>query len=144
MALHRVRYAETDQMGIAYYANHFIWFEIGRAELLRALGISYASLEERGLFTPVVEAYCKYKTPAKYDELIEVDTSIVMVKGARMRFDYQIRHHDSGQTIAEGYTVMAFVDRRGRPIAIERVYPDVYERLRATSIDSDGGIESHD
>ncbi|HHV79032.1 MAG TPA: acyl-CoA thioesterase [Firmicutes bacterium] len=130
-------------MGVVYYANHFIWFEIGRAEFLRAAGIPYLELEKRGIFTPVAEAYCKYKTPARYDELIEVDTSIVALKGARIRFEYEIRHHDTGVVIAEGYTVMAFVDRQGRPIAIEVACPDVFEKLRSVVTESRWGAKHH-
>lgn len=131
VAIHRVRYAETDQMGVVYYANHFVWFEIGRAELLRAAGIPYAELERRGIFTPVVEAYCKYKSPARYDELIEIDTRITMVKGTRIKFEYVIREHETARLIAQGYTVLAFTNGSGRPVAIEHEYPDIYRALSA-------------
>ncbi|MGB9867439.1 MAG: acyl-CoA thioesterase [Bacillota bacterium] len=143
VALHRVRYAETDQMGVVYYANHFVWFEIGRAELLRAAGIPYAEFERRGIFTPVVEAYCKYKSPARYDELIEIHTSVTTVKGTRFRFEYAIREHETGRLIAEGYTVLAFTDRSGRPIAIEQLHPDIHgmlKRMCEKGVDRSDGV----
>ena len=86
----RVRYADTDAMGVAYYANYFVWFEIGRTELLRALGWSYREMELSGVMLPVIDATCSYKSPARYDDLLDIRTEGRMVSPVRMAFDYHI------------------------------------------------------
>ena len=87
----RVRYAETDQMGIVYYANYFVWFEIGRVELLRSLGLAYSRLElDHGCILPVVDARCRYRAPARYDDEIVIETSPALVRGSVLKFAYTI------------------------------------------------------
>ena len=87
----RVRYAETDQMGIVYYANYLVWFEIGRVELLRSLGLAYSQLEtEHECILPVVEASCRYRSPAKYDDEILIETRPVLLRGSVIKFGYRI------------------------------------------------------
>ena len=87
----RVRYAETDQMGIVYYANYLVWFEIGRVELLRSLGLSYSQLEtEHGCILPVAEACCRYRSPARYDDVILIDAKPALVRGPVIKFAYRI------------------------------------------------------
>lgn len=111
----RVRYAETDKMGVVYYANYLVWFEVGRADLLRSLGWSYRDMEVAGIALPVIEAHCQYRRPARYDDEIDVRTEGRMLSPVRMEFLYQVvRKHD--QTItAEGKTVHAAVDAAGKP-----------------------------
>jgi acyl-CoA thioester hydrolase len=111
----RVRYAETDKMGIVYYANYLIWFEIGRTDWLRETGSTYRSMEEQGIQLPVIEAHCEYRRPARYDEEIEVRTIGRLLSPVRMEFEYEvIRTHD--QTVAaSGRTVHAALDASGRP-----------------------------
>ena len=87
----RVRYAETDKMGVVYYANYLVWFEVGRADLLRSLGWSYREMELAGVSLPVIEAHCEYRRPARYDEEIEVRTEGRMLSPVRMAFEYQVR-----------------------------------------------------
>jgi acyl-CoA thioester hydrolase len=100
----RVRYAETDQMGVVYHANHFVWFEIGRVELLRQLGFSYRDMEaNEGCFIAVVDARCRYKLPARYDDEIIVRTHLKNVRESVVRFGYQLLHLD-GTLLAEGET----------------------------------------
>jgi len=82
----RVRYAETDQMGIVYYANYFIWFEVGRTDLLRAEGWSYRGMEQEGFALPVIEAHCSYREPAKYDDDLEIKTRGTLLTPVRVRF----------------------------------------------------------
>ena len=97
----RVIYGDTDNMGQAYYGNYFRWFEIGRNELFRSLGISYASVESRGIFLPVAEAYCKYSVPARYDDLLMIETSLdTRFKGA-IKFDYRIFSQDEKTCLPE-------------------------------------------
>jgi acyl-CoA thioester hydrolase len=111
----RVRYAETDQMGIVYYANYLVWFEIGRVELLRALGLAYSQLEtEHQCILPVVEAKCRYRAPARYDDQILIETRPSLMRGPVLKFAYRIlRKAPEGQQptlLAEGETVHVVCD----------------------------------
>ena len=107
----RVRYAETDQMGVAYYANFLIWFEQARTEYLHALGWPYRQAEERGFYLPVVEVKCRYKAPARYDDLLRIDSRIADYTAIRITMGYQVCHHESGRLLAEGQTVHVWTDR---------------------------------
>ena len=111
----RVRYADTDQMGVVYYANYLVWFEVGRAEWLRQSDWSYREMEIDGVALPVIEAHCEYRQPARYDEEVEIATRATLVTPVRIRFDYQVRRAADGVTCASGYTVHAAVDRGGKP-----------------------------
>lgn len=111
----RVRYAETDKMGVVYYANYLVWFEVARADLLRTLGWSYREMEDAGIVLPVIEAHCEYQRPARYDDEIEVRTEGQMLSAVRMRFDYRIVKAADGSVAAQGHTVHAAVDPSGRP-----------------------------
>lgn len=110
-----MRYAETDTMGVVYYANYLIWFEIGRTDLLRHSGWSYRDMELEGFSLPVIEAHCEYRLPAKYDDTIEVRTTGVLVSPVRLRFDYQVARTADDVTLATGHTVHATLGRDGRP-----------------------------
>jgi len=118
----RVRYAETDQMGVVYYANFFIWFEVGRADLLRAAGWNYREMEADGFSLPVIEAHCTYLGAAKYDDEIDVRTSGVLLSPVRVQFTYEVVRAADASTLAAGTTVHATLDRAGRPCRLpERV-----------------------
>jgi acyl-CoA thioester hydrolase len=111
----RVRYAETDQMGIVYYANYLVWFEIGRVELLRSLGLAYSQLEiDHQCILPVVEATCRYKAPARYDDQIVIETRLSLLRGSVIKFAYKIlRKAAAGEEpklLAEGETVHVVCD----------------------------------
>ena len=111
----RVRYAETDQMGIVYYANYLVWFEIGRVELLRSLGLAYSQLEtDHQCILPVVEAKCRYRSPARYDDRILIETRPAMLRGPVLKFAYRIlRKAAEGQEptlLAEGETIHVVCD----------------------------------
>jgi acyl-CoA thioester hydrolase len=113
---YRVIYGDTDNMGIAYYANYLRWFEIGRTELLRAWGLAYKEIEARGILLPVSEAYCKYMIPAKYDEVLLIQAALDPEMKAGLKIDYRITSED-GQTVhAVGHTRHAFLNREGRVI----------------------------
>jgi len=112
----RVLYGDTDSMGVAYYANYLKWFEIGRTELFRRAGSTYRFWEAQGLFLPVYEAYCRYRNPARYDDVIRIQTVFSFAGKARLRFDYQLFHKDNGTLLAEGYTVHVCTDKQGRLI----------------------------
>jgi acyl-CoA thioester hydrolase len=109
----RVRYAETDCMGVVYYANYFVWFEIGRTDWLRETGHSYRAMENDGVQLPVIEAHCQYRRAAKYDDQLEIRTRAALLTPVRIRFDYEIVRAD--ETLVTGHTVHAALDPRGRP-----------------------------
>jgi acyl-CoA thioester hydrolase len=111
----RVRYAETDQMGVAWHGCYFAWFEVGRTDLLRDRGMSYRELEAQDLHLPVVEARASYRRPALYDDLIEIRTQVASHSGARVAFAYEIHRDGSAGPLATGFTAHAAIDGRGRP-----------------------------
>ncbi|HEY2956205.1 MAG TPA: thioesterase family protein [Candidatus Eisenbacteria bacterium] len=111
----RVRYADTDRMGFAYYANYLRWFEIGRAEMLRSLGTTYHAVEESGTALPVVEASCRYRKPALYDDLIAIETAVARLSRATVRFEYRVVREADGELLAEGHTEHCFLGEDGRP-----------------------------
>lgn len=107
----RVRYAETDQMGVVYHANHLIWFEVGRVELMRQMGFSYRDMErEDGLFIAVAQATCRYRAPAHYDDEIVVRTNLKTVRESVIVFSYELSRADNGKLLAEGETTHIVTD----------------------------------
>jgi acyl-CoA thioester hydrolase len=113
----RVRYSETDQMGTFYNSRALEWFECGRTELMRRrLGMSYAALEARGVFLPLVEAHLEFQGGARYDDLLEITSAVDISGRAKLRFDVQIHQTENRKPVVRGYTVHAFTDRQGKPI----------------------------
>jgi acyl-CoA thioester hydrolase len=113
----RVRYSETDQMGTFYNSRALEWFECGRTELMRRrLGMSYAALEARGVFLPLVEAHLEFLGGARYDDLLEIASTVAVSGRAKLRFEVQIHNAESRKPVVRGYTVHAFTDRQGKPI----------------------------
>ncbi|NIT36088.1 MAG: YbgC/FadM family acyl-CoA thioesterase [candidate division Zixibacteria bacterium] len=112
----RVRYAETDAMGVVYYGDYLAYFEDGRVAYLRAKGLPYSAMEAAGVYMPVAEAYCKYHAPARFEDELAVETSIGGAGRARVRFDYVVKRGE--EVLAEGYTVHAARGRDGRPVRI--------------------------
>ncbi len=110
----RVRYAETDQMRVAHHASYLVWFEAGRTEFLRASGRSYAQLEEDGWLLVVIEAHCRYRHPARYDDVLTLRTRLRELGPARVSFGYELVRAADGVALADGRTVHAAVDRGGR------------------------------
>lgn len=111
----RVRYSETDKMGVVHHSHHLSWFEIGRTELLREHGCTYKDLEEKGIFMPVVEISCRYNAPARYDEILEVETEVKEMTYVRIRFDYKVRKISGGVLIATGFSTHVCTDAAGTP-----------------------------
>lgn len=109
---YRVPYADTDQMGVVYYANYLVYFERLRTELLRESEASYKDIEENGVMLPVIEAICKYKKPAGYDDLLEISGWVEEIKGAKVKICCQV--HKADELLAEGYTIHACVDTKTR------------------------------
>jgi acyl-CoA thioester hydrolase len=127
----RVRYAETDQMGVVYYANFFIWFELGRVELLRQLGFQYKQMEiDDDCHIPVVEATCRYKSPARYDDELLLETTVLAVRQTVIKFGYRLLRPDKAPTLlAEGETTHVTVDRSMRKKRLPPKYVTVLEQF---------------
>jgi acyl-CoA thioester hydrolase len=143
----RVRYAETDQMGVVYYANFFIWFEVGRVELLRQLGFHYKQMEiDDDCRIPVVEANCRYKSPARYDDELLLETRVLALRRSVIKFGYRLLRPEgealaAGTTLlAEGETTHVIVDRSMRKVPLPEKYAVVLEQFisRTTHPDSSG------
>jgi acyl-CoA thioester hydrolase len=128
---YRILYGDTDAMGIAYYANYLKWFEMGRNEWLRQMGVTYAEIEAKdGTFAPVTKAFCHYLRPARYDDLIVVETDVEYVRKASIKFVYRIIRDDNGEELVQGYTIHAFVDREGRIVRTPKRIIQLMERLK--------------
>jgi acyl-CoA thioester hydrolase len=132
----RVRYADTDAMGVVYYANYFAFFEVGRVEYLRASGADYRTIEEGGAVAAVTRADCRYRAPARFDDLLAISTRVAALGRATLRFEYEIRRQADQALLAEGYTEHACLDRQTlRPTrvptsvrqAIEQYQPELRE-----------------
>jgi len=121
---YRVIYGDTDQMGVVYYANYLCWFERGRAELLRQLGLPYATIEQHGFHFPVTEVACKYSQPARYDEVIQIETELSAAGRATLILNYRISRDRDGALLATGSTKHACIDRAGRVARIPRIVAD--------------------
>lgn len=122
----RVRYAETDQMQVVYHANYFIWFEVGRTDLLRQLGWSYRELEADGFGLPVIEAHCAYHRPARYDDEIEIHTTGRLLSAVRMAFEYRAVRRGDDVVTASGHTVHAVLAPDGRPRRLPQRVRDLF------------------
>jgi acyl-CoA thioester hydrolase len=119
----RVRYAETDQMGVVYHANHFVWFEVGRVELLRQLGFSYREMESKdGRFIAVAEAKCRYRAPVRYDDEVLVRTQLLNVRDSVIHFGYELRRADDATLLAEGETTHIVTDANMKIAALPEKY----------------------
>lgn len=127
----RVRYKETDQMGVVYHGNYFTWFDIGRTEFFREFNMEYGNLEKVGVLLPVIEANCKYIIPAKYDDEIIINTKLVKLKGVRLEFEYTLVRKRDNALIATGNTVHAFVDRNLKPINFRKKYREIWGLLES-------------
>ena len=112
----RVRYADTDQMKFVYYGKYFEYFEQGRSDFMRSIGLPYTEIESHGVYLPVIEAYAKYRQSARYDELLNVETVVPEMPVARVRIEYKITRDGEGEPLVEGYTVHSFINvSTGKP-----------------------------
>ena len=123
----RVRYAETDQMGVVYHSNHLIWFEIGRVELMRQLGFSYRDMErDDGCFIAVAEARCRYRAPIYYDDEVIIRTKLTNVRESVVHFSYELVRGGNGALLAEGETIHIVTDGNFKIIAIPEKYLKIF------------------
>ena len=128
----RVRYAETDAMGIAHHSSFLLWMEMGRTEFMRPFGFTYRELESLGVVLPVVEVNVRYRRPARYDDHLRIDTHVSEFTRVRIRIAYSIYREPDNELLAEGWTLHAFANTQGRPIRLTD-YPEAYARLTAMS-----------
>jgi acyl-CoA thioester hydrolase len=132
----RVRYAETDQMGVVYHANYLIWFEVGRVELMRAMGCEYKAMEtEDDCHIVVAEAHCRYDKPAHYDEVLRVRTRVTEWRNRIVKFSYEIFRDADNTLLTTGYTTHVICGSNGRPKALPAKYRDVLLSLRVPNPD---------
>lgn len=122
----RVRYQETDQMGVVYYANYYVWFEVARTEYFRNLGFPYRNLEKEGIYLVVVNSSCQYKQPAHYDDQITVKSRISSIKNTSFIFEYEVEREKD--ILAVGKTVHVFINRKGKPVKIPAKVRELIER----------------
>lgn len=123
----RVRYAETDQMGVVYHSNYFVWFEVGRVELLRQLGFSYREMEQNdGCGIAVIDACCRYKAPARYDDEIIVRTNLKYIRESLVQFGYELVRADGGELLAEGDTTHIVVNREMKKVPLPEKYVNAF------------------
>ncbi len=123
----QVRYAETDQMGVVYYANYLVWFEIGRTDFCRQHGFAYREMERQdGLYIMVAEARCRYKSPARYDDQILIRTCLKETRRRVLIFAYEIYRQATNELLAEGETVHVVTDREGHPRSLPDKYHDLF------------------
>lgn len=135
----RVRYAETDAMGVVHHANYLVWFEFGRSELCRAKGFSYREMERDGAMLVVAEAYCRYKSPAFYDDELTVRTKVAELKSRTMRFVYEVYRHADATLLAEGETLHVVTDAHKKV----RSMPEIYkQKMLAESEEADAFPEN--
>jgi acyl-CoA thioester hydrolase len=133
-AIVRVRYAETDQMGVVYHGNYFTWFEVGRVELCRALGFEYKQMEtEDDCFIVVADAHCRYKRSARFDDLLAVRTRIADATKRTIKFGYEVLRKADGELLATGETIHVICDREGRP----RSLPEKYHKYFFAALDDE-------
>ncbi len=128
----RVRYADTDQMGVVYHANYFAYFESGRAEFIRQVWKPYAQLEKEGWVLPIIEAGCRYLRAAEYDDLLTVVTRLAIFSAARLRFDYTIHKNSQNTPLARGFTVHCFTDLQGKPRRLPAELQEIFSRIKGS------------
>lgn len=125
----RVRYSETDQMGVVYHAHYLVWMEVARTDLIQELGFPYGELEKSGVFLPVIEVQCRYRKSARYGDEIRVRCQVSELKKLKVRLTYEIRRED--ELLAEGVTILGCIDAQGRP---QKMPEDLYEAFSAESL----------
>ena len=136
----RVRYAETDQMGVVYYGNYYLWFEVGRVELCRQLGFEYKKMEsEDDSFIVVAESSCRYRKPAKFDDVLRIRTRVGEAQRRTIRFAYEIFRENTGELLANGETFHVICDRLGRPKSLPEKYRRYFGIASPQHHDSESG-----
>ncbi|HHY82274.1 MAG TPA: acyl-CoA thioesterase [Clostridiales bacterium] len=123
----RVRYKETDQMGVVHHSNYYTWFEAARTEFMRNGGLSYRQLEEMGIMLPLLETHCTYLHGAKYDDVVIIRTRLTHYAGVRLTMEYEAIREEDGLLLAKGSTVHAFTDSNLKPLNVKKKHPEIHK-----------------
>jgi acyl-CoA thioester hydrolase len=126
-----VRYAETDQMGIAHHANYPIWYEVARTDLIKEMGMTYSEMENRGLIVPLLELQCKYISPAYYEDELTIEAKVKTLTRVKIEFEYCIYKNGNLSPINVGHTLHALVTKDLKPVNVKSLFPDIYQKLEA-------------
>ncbi len=124
-----VRYAETDQMGVVHHSNYPVWFEAGRTDFIRKMGMPYSLIEHKGAMLPLLELKCSFKGFARYEDSIAVRTSIKEYTGTRLMFHYEVTRVGESKVLTQGYTLHCWTNRDLKPVNIKKFMPDIYELI---------------
>lgn len=131
----RVRYAETDAMGVVHHANYYLYFEVAREDLIREVGISYKEIEELGVMMPLVETECKYVEAAKYDDELLIEAKIIELTAVKVRIGYVVTQKSTGKIVAKGATLQTFVDSKTfKIINIKRTQEEIWNKLSESKL----------
>ncbi|MFC4075762.1 acyl-CoA thioesterase [Salinithrix halophila] len=130
----RVRYKETDQMGLVHHSNYPVWFEVGRTEMIRELGLSYGELERQGILLPVVDLHCRFIASARYDDEVKILTRVGEVRGPKLVFQYDVQKADTKDLLARGKTTHLWVDTSMKRVSLKETHPKVYQKLSAVVV----------
>lgn len=126
----KVRYVETDQMGVVHHSNYFAWFELGRGDYIAAADMTYSYMESIGIMIPVLEGHCKYITGAKYEDELIIQTSVIEMNRAKVIFAYNVVRQKDNKIIAKGSTKHAFVNEDFKIINIKKQHPEIWDKLQ--------------
>ncbi|WP_025028373.1 acyl-CoA thioesterase [Caldalkalibacillus mannanilyticus] len=129
----RVRYSETDQMGVVYHGNYLNWFEVGRTEMLRALGQDYRTAEEKGLKLPVLNVRCSFLRPALYDDMVEIRTRIEKYTGVKLSFQYEICR--DGELLVTGDSSHCWTNANFKPIHLKKIWQELHELIQQKTLE---------
>lgn len=127
----RVRYSETDQMGIVHHSQYVNWFEVGRTDFIKKVGHSYGEIEKAGFYLPVIGVHVTYHTPAKYDDTINIETTIGTYNGVRIHFNYRAIREADGVLVAEGITEHCWTTTDMKPVKLQRKWPELHDQIQA-------------
>lgn len=127
----KVRYVETDQMGIVHHSNYYAWFEVGRGDFITKAGMTYSDMEREGIMMPLVETYCKYFEGAKYEDDIIIQTSIAEMSPVKVIFNYNVIREEDGKLLAKGKTTQTFINKDFKIVNLKKVHSELWERLQS-------------
>lgn len=126
----KVRYVETDQMGIVHHSNYYAWFEVGRGDFIQKLGMTYSDMEKEGIMMPLVETYCKYHEGAKYEDDIIIQTFIEELSPVKVIFNYNVIREADGKLLAKGKTTQTFVNKDFKIVNLKKTHGELWEKLQ--------------
>lgn len=126
----KVRYVETDRMGIVHHSNYYAWFEVGRGDFITKSGITYSDMEKQGVMMPLVDSYCKYCEGAKYEESIIIQTFVEEMNPVKIKFNYNVIRENDGKLLAKGKTTHAFVNNEFKIVNLKKLHEVLWEKLQ--------------